>query len=304
MANRIKLKRSTVPGRIPNPADLDIGEIAVNTADGIIYTKHSDNTIVTISGVSSGNTNIYNGRTIVNTNVTLVDSFSATGTTSVRWTLSSHDSVNNKYKTSTVDSTNNGSSVFYNEYGIVLSDSSVEVATFTANITGGNITLYALGESANVAVTYQRTSLGGSTLAGYVSGVSYTGYTGSAGTNGYTGSTGSPGATGAIGYTGSAAPVSFLPWTEVTANTTILVGSQIIVDTSSNVTITLPANPTLGAQVRIVDGYGFASNHSITVNGNGANIQGVSNSLTIDVDRAAFGLVYFNVSQGWVITEK
>ena len=177
MANRIKLKRSTVPGRIPNPADLDVGEIAVNTADAVIYTKHSDNTIVTISGgttnVTAGNTNIYNGRTTVDTNVTLVDSFSATGATSVRWTISSYDSVNNKYKTSTVDSTNNGSSVFYNEYGIVLSDSSVEVATFTANITGGNINLYALGESANVSVTYQRTILGSSTLEGYISGVSY-----------------------------------------------------------------------------------------------------------------------------------
>ena len=177
MANRIKLKRSTVPGRIPNPADLDVGEIAVNTADAVIYTKHSDNTIVTISGgttnVTAGNTNIYNGRTTVDTNVTLVDSFSATGATSVRWTISSYDSVNNKYKTSTVDSTNNGSSVFYNEYGIVLSDSLVEVATFTANITGGNINLYALGESANVSVTYQRTILGSSTLEGYISGVSY-----------------------------------------------------------------------------------------------------------------------------------
>lgn len=115
---------------------------------------------------------------------------------------------------------------------------------------------------------------------------------------GYTGSS------GAIGYTGSGAPVQFLPWTEVTANTTLVVGSQVLVNTSSNITITLPANPSFGNQVRIVDGYGFASNHSITVNGNGANIQGVSNTLTIDVDRAAFGLVYYNVSQGWVITEK
>ena len=115
---------------------------------------------------------------------------------------------------------------------------------------------------------------------------------------GYTGST------GAVGYTGSAAPVQFLPWTEVTANTTLVVGSQVLVNTNSNITLTLPSNPSFGNQVRIVDGYGFASNHSITVNGNGSNIQGVSNTLTIDVDRAAFGLVYYNVSQGWVITEK
>ncbi len=128
--------------------------------------------------------------------------------------------------------------------------------------------------------------------------VGYTGSTGSSGALGYTGSV------GPIGYTGSAAPFQLLPWTEVTANTTITSGSQVIVNTSSNITVTLPSGPSFGNQVRIVDGTGLASNHSITVNGNGANIQGSSNSLIIDVDRAAFGLVYYNVTQGWVITEK
>jgi hypothetical protein len=58
MANVIKLKRSTVPGRVPDPNDLQVGEIAVNTADGLIYTKHSDNTIKTISNVSSFISNV------------------------------------------------------------------------------------------------------------------------------------------------------------------------------------------------------------------------------------------------------
>ena len=149
-------------------------------------------------------------------------------------------------------------------------------------------------------------SVGSTGTRGYSGSVGYTGSTGA----GYTGSVGNAGplgytgSQGPIGYTGSAAPFQLLPWSEVTANTTILVGSQVIVNTSSNITVTLPLSPSFGNQVRIVDGYGFASNHSITVNGNGANIQGSSNSLTIDVDRAAFGLVYYNVEQGWVITEK
>jgi hypothetical protein len=51
MANTIKLKRSTVPGKIPDPGDLVVGEVAVNTADGLLYVKHTDNTIKTIGNV-------------------------------------------------------------------------------------------------------------------------------------------------------------------------------------------------------------------------------------------------------------
>lgn len=58
MANVIKLKRSTIPGRVPDPNDLQVGEIAVNTADGVIYTKHSDNSVKTIGNVGAFISNV------------------------------------------------------------------------------------------------------------------------------------------------------------------------------------------------------------------------------------------------------
>jgi hypothetical protein len=58
MANIIKIKRSSVPGKIPDSNDLQIGELAVNTADGIIYTKHSDNTIKAVSNVGAFISNV------------------------------------------------------------------------------------------------------------------------------------------------------------------------------------------------------------------------------------------------------
>lgn len=58
MANTIKLKRSSVPGKVPDANALEVGELAVNTADGIIYTKHSDNTIRTVSNVSAFISNV------------------------------------------------------------------------------------------------------------------------------------------------------------------------------------------------------------------------------------------------------
>ena len=42
---RIKPKRSTVSGEVPTAADLEVGEIAVSTADGKLFVKHSDDTI-------------------------------------------------------------------------------------------------------------------------------------------------------------------------------------------------------------------------------------------------------------------
>jgi len=45
MASKIKIKTSTVATRVPAVEDLDIGELAINTADKKLYSKHSDNTI-------------------------------------------------------------------------------------------------------------------------------------------------------------------------------------------------------------------------------------------------------------------
>lgn len=46
----IKLKKSSVPGKLPQPGDLDFGELAINYADGQLYFKKSDGTIAAIGG--------------------------------------------------------------------------------------------------------------------------------------------------------------------------------------------------------------------------------------------------------------
>ena len=42
MSTIIKLRRSAVPGSVPTIAQLELGEIAINTADGKIYIKQYD----------------------------------------------------------------------------------------------------------------------------------------------------------------------------------------------------------------------------------------------------------------------
>ena len=45
---KVITKKSTVAGKVPLATDLDIGELAVNTADKKLYTKHSDGNVILI----------------------------------------------------------------------------------------------------------------------------------------------------------------------------------------------------------------------------------------------------------------
>ena len=58
MGNTIRLKRSSIPGKVPDANDLIVGEIAVNTADGVLYTKHSDNSIKSIGNIQAFISNV------------------------------------------------------------------------------------------------------------------------------------------------------------------------------------------------------------------------------------------------------
>ena len=141
------------------------------TVNNINYVYNSTSNLWTrVVTVLTGNVNpaIYLGKTTATTATTLIDTLPTTGNTSVSWRTTSTDSVNNQYKVSTIDSINNGTTVNYAEYGVVLSNVGTTVATFTSNITSGNINLYAVGNSSSVTVTFERTVLGSATASGYL----------------------------------------------------------------------------------------------------------------------------------------
>lgn len=50
MADTFLLKRSATPGAVPQPAQLQLGEMAMNTADGKVYVKKSNGTVVEVGG--------------------------------------------------------------------------------------------------------------------------------------------------------------------------------------------------------------------------------------------------------------
>ena len=93
--------------------------------------------------------------------------------------------------------------------------------------------------------------------------------------------------------------------TEKTSGFTAVAGEGYFCNTTSSAfTVTLPASPTLGDEVTIVDASGTADTNNITIGRNSNNIQGVAENLTVSVERAAFTLVYFNATQGWILKNK
>ena len=54
MANTIQIKRSSTASDTPSASDLEVGELAVNTADAKLFTKHTDGTVKELAGGGGG----------------------------------------------------------------------------------------------------------------------------------------------------------------------------------------------------------------------------------------------------------
>jgi hypothetical protein len=118
------------------------------------------------------------------------------------------------------------------------------------------------------------------------------GFTGSKGDTGLTGSVGFTGSKGDIGFTGSRGADGQIVWSRKTANYTAVNQDGIIADTSGGVfVITLPATPSLGDYVVIVDGGDWVTNN-LTVAKNGSTIEGFASDLVLDVSDTRVDLVY------------
>jgi len=90
----------------------------------------------------------------------------------------------------------------------------------------------------------------------------------------------------------------------IPSNYTAVNGDQLLINTSgsgigSPVTVTLPASPTIGDEVTIIDsGNAFASNN-LTVGRNGSTINSNASDLTVSTNGVSFTLVYVNSTRGW-----
>ena len=95
-------------------------------------------------------------------------------------------------------------------------------------------------------------------------------------------------------------------WRALTAAETVQPGAQVFVDTSSSaITVTLPASPSLGDEVTFSDQKLTFDSNSLTVGRNSSNIAGASSDLTVSTEGAGFTLVYSgDATAGWVYKDK
>ena len=73
-----------------------------------------------------------------------------------------------------------------------------------------------------------------------------------------------------------------------------------LINTGSAVTVTLPASPSTGDEVIIVDQTGQAATNNITLGRNGSKIKGSCIDATMSTNRGGLRLVYSGSSQGWI----
>jgi len=108
MANIITIKRSSVAGKQPNVADLQVGELALNLADGLIYSKNTAGNVIVVGSSTTSNvregSNLYftNARSqaaVANTNLILAN-LTTTGNLTVGSGIGGNiTGVNNLYAT-------------------------------------------------------------------------------------------------------------------------------------------------------------------------------------------------------------
>lgn len=94
-----------------------------------------------------------------------------------------------------------------------------------------------------------------------------------------------------------------LQWSVITSSTTGSANRGYFVDSNTAaVTLTLPATPSIGDTVRVVD-LGNASVNNITIGRNSENIMGTAADLTVATDNSGFTLAYSNSTYGWRLLE-
>ena len=156
MAQTLRLKRSSIAGRVPTTASLQTGEIAINTADGLVYIRKDDSTIISLIGV---NTAAVTGSVVLLGSITATSftgSFTGNFSGSVNAVLSKSASNGAGIVSFTFDGSNNvivtldtGSAHFTSgvnsliAVGTALSASFATSASFAQNATTASYTLIA-----------------------------------------------------------------------------------------------------------------------------------------------------------------
>lgn len=87
----------------------------------------------------------------------------------------------------------------------------------------------------------------------------------------------------------------------VTTTGNVNAGERIFANaTSGGFTLTLPASPSEGDTIQIIDVAGIFFTNNVTINRNGNKIQNLNENLVLDMNNAAVTMIYSGATFGWV----
>ena len=149
----IKSKRSAVAGKVPTTADLELGEIALNTTDGKLYIKKA------VGGVESivmfaGSANLESSSAVfTTTNVDqIADSFPLATYRTAKYLVQM--STASAFHATEVLLIHDGTTVYMTEFATIFSASSL--GTINSDISGSNVRLLISPVNANTTIKAQR----------------------------------------------------------------------------------------------------------------------------------------------------
>jgi len=107
---------------------------------------------------------------------------------------------------------------------------------------------------------------------------------------------------GVLSFTTPSAGISWQSSVKTSGFTAVAGEGYFCNTTSSAFTVTLPASPTAGQQVAVVDYAGTFDTNALTISPNGNKIEGATANLQLTGEREGVLLVYIDSTQGWLAT--
>jgi hypothetical protein len=156
MASVIKLKRSSTSGAVPASGDLEVGEVAINLADRVIYSKQSGGTVVRIGESALANTNAYiaSVQSALDTQESKQASDLANTNTYIASVQSALDTQEAK-QASDLANTNTYIAAVEASSGGGLGNTNLAIAQLNTNLTGTNTAIRALNTATQSALDTQ-----------------------------------------------------------------------------------------------------------------------------------------------------